>query len=73
MNANFHKAEIPYAEFSHAVLISANFSGANLKQSVMHRIDDRQTNWQGANLKLVDYTDEDLAAAEDWKPPLPKE
>jgi len=59
--------------FSHAVLRAADFSGANLQQAVMHRVDDRGTNWKRANRKLVDYTDKDLAEAEDWLPPQPPE
>ena len=54
------------------ILIDTDFGGANLKQSVLHCINDQGTNWSGANLKLVDRTDPDLAEAEDWKPPPPQ-
>jgi len=54
-------------------LKEADFSGANLLQAVMHRIDDKKTNWHGANRKNAQYTDKDLTEAEDWEPPKPEE
>jgi uncharacterized protein YjbI with pentapeptide repeats len=53
------------------VLRGADFSGADLRQSVLHRIDDQGVNWEGANLELVARTDPDRAEAEDWQPPAP--
>ena len=70
--AIFRSAKIPYADFSRAELPLADFSGADLTQSVLHRINERGTIWKGTNLKLVDRTDPDLAAAEDWLPPAPQ-
>jgi len=70
--AVFRNAKMPYSDFSHANLGGADFSGANLLQSKLHRINDQYTNWKGANLKLVEYTDQDLAEAEDWAPPKPE-
>jgi len=64
---------MPYALLSYATLKEADFSGANLLQAVMHRIDDKKTNWHGANRKNAQYTDKDLTEAEDWEPPKPEE
>ena len=33
----------------------------------MHRIENENASWAGANRKLVDGTDKDLAAAEDYR------
>ena len=70
--ASFVYAKLPYSVFSHALLNAADFSGADLTQSFLHRISDQGTNWKGAKLKLAEYTDKDLAEAEDWKPPQKK-
>jgi uncharacterized protein YjbI with pentapeptide repeats len=68
----FTYARLPYAVFSHAGLQNADFSGADLTQSILHRIKDEGTNWKGATRTLAAYTDADLAYAEDWKPPKPQ-
>ena len=71
--ARFNFAKLPYSVFSHAALNIADFSGADLTQSVLHRISDQGTNWTGSIRTLAEYTDRDLAEAEDWKPPVQKE
>ena len=71
--AKFISAKIPYADFSHAYLRNADFSHADLTQSVLHSVDDSGVIWKGANRKLVDLTDKDLAMAEKWVPPKPVE
>ena len=45
---------------------------SNLLQAVLHRIDDRDAKWTGAKRKNADYTDKDLAEAEDYRPPAPR-
>ena len=69
--AVFFKAKLPYSDLSHAILSGANFTGADLKQATLHRIIDKNIIWRGANRKLAEYTDKDLAEAEDWQPPKP--
>jgi len=64
-------AAMPYSNLSHANIAGADFSYADLKQSKLHMADDTGTKWRGANLKLVEYTDKDLAFAETWTPPRP--
>ncbi|MCG6968483.1 MAG: pentapeptide repeat-containing protein, partial [Gammaproteobacteria bacterium] len=56
-------------DFSHANLTKAKFSNANMQQCVLHCVNDKGTDFKHANLIDAHYTDEDLAAAEQWAPP----
>lgn len=58
-----------YSDLSHANLQNCDMAEANLLQSVMHCTRDVGTNWKGTSRLLVETTDKDLAAAENWKPP----
>jgi len=68
-NALFHHAQLPYSDFSHAMLEKADFYKADLKQALLHRINDKKTQWRGSKRVLAEFTDKDLAIAENFKPP----
>ena len=66
-----HQVATAFGDLSRADLSAASFQGANLRQARLHRVQDDHTNWRGADRKLVDGTDNDLALAEDYTPPAP--
>jgi len=51
------------------MLEKADFYKADLKQALLHRINDKKTQWRGSKRVLAEFTDKDLAIAENFKPP----
>jgi uncharacterized protein YjbI with pentapeptide repeats len=65
--ASFFEADLTYAEFNNADVSECNFTGASLFRTRLHNITEKQAVFT-ANRALALGTDEELAAAEDFKP-----
>jgi len=72
-SARFIQAAMPHADLSHADLAQADFTQADLSYANLHRVIERDTIWRRSNRGGARKTDEQRAAAEDWRPPEPEE
>lgn len=72
-SARFVEAVMPHADLSHADLTQADFTQADLSHANLHRVIERGTIWRRSNRAGARETDEQRAAAEDWRPPEPEE
>ena len=71
--ATFDRHEGPFPDYpptqgAYANLCGADFSMADLLQATLHRVDDRGARWKGSRRKKAEYTNKELAKAEDFKP-----